>query len=94
LPTTREVRVRLQTTHGILHAQEQQHSREEIYQRYIDVFSKFPENQTEVVHRVAFGQFIIDHERVRRSPSAEPFDVVAIYELEQGLIKRLDFVRS
>jgi hypothetical protein len=47
-----------------------------------------------VVHRVAFGPFVIDHERVRRSPHVAAFDVVAIYTLRDGEITHLDFVRE
>jgi hypothetical protein len=80
--------------HGTLHAELQQHGREEIYKRYMEVFANFPENKTEVVQRIAFGAFVIDHERVRRSASSEPFNVAAIYTMQAGLIKRLDFVRE
>jgi uncharacterized protein (TIGR02246 family) len=80
--------------HGILHAETQQHGREAIYSRYLQFFADFPENQTVVVHRIAFGAFVVDHEVVRRSPSSEPINVVAIHEFESGLIKRLDFIRE
>jgi uncharacterized protein (TIGR02246 family) len=80
--------------HGTLHAEVQQHGREEIYQRYLEVFATYPENKTEVVQRIAFGKFVIDHELVTRSSSAEPFHVVAIYTLEAGLITRFDMVRE
>jgi uncharacterized protein (TIGR02246 family) len=80
--------------HGTLHAESQQHGREEIYRRYIEVFSNFPENKTEVIQRTAFGRFVVDHEVVRRSSQSEPFNVVAIYTLESGLIRRLDFIRE
>jgi hypothetical protein len=80
--------------HGTLHAELQQRGQEEIYRRYVDVFANFPENKTEVVQRTAFGQFVVDHELVQRSPASEPFNVVAIYTLEASLIKRLDFVRE
>jgi hypothetical protein len=80
--------------HGTLHAESQQRGREEIYHRYVEVFANFPENKTEVVQRTVFGSFVVDHELVRRSPASEPFNVVAIYTIEAGLIKRLDFVRE
>jgi hypothetical protein len=80
--------------HGLLHADLQQRGREEIYRRYVEVFANFPENRTEVVRRIAFGSFVIDHELVQRSLTSEPFNVVAIYTLGAGLIKRLDFVRE
>jgi hypothetical protein len=80
--------------HGTLHSELLQHGRKEIYQRYLEVFATYPENKTEVVQRIAFGQFVVDHELVTRSSSAEPFNVVAIYTLKDGLITRLDFVRE
>jgi hypothetical protein len=80
--------------HGVLHSETQQRSRQEIFERYIEVFGLYPENKTEVVHRIVFGSFVIDHEKVSRSSSSEPFDVVAIYTLVSGLISHLEFVRS
>lgn len=74
----------LDAVHGLLHDNAQQKSREEIYQRYIEVFAMYPENRTEVVHRIVFGNCVIDHEKVTRSKNAEPFDVVAINTLESG----------
>lgn len=64
-----------------------------IQRRYFNVFADYPDNRTEVLHRIAFGAFVIDHESVRRSAGSEPFEVVAIYTLRDGEIARLDFVR-
>jgi len=80
--------------HGNLHGAACQVGREAIYQRYVEVFGLYPGNRTEVVHRIAFDCFVIDHEKVRRSEDAEPFDVVAIYTLEGGRIKRAELVRK
>ena len=80
--------------HGKLHAETQQRGREEIFQRYVETFSMYPENRTEVVHRIAFGAFVVDYERVQRSPTATSFDVVAIYTVRNGLIERCEFVRE
>jgi uncharacterized protein (TIGR02246 family) len=71
-----------------------QQSREEIFGRYTEVFKTYPYNTTEVVHRIVIADWVIDHEKVRRSPEQEPFDVVAVYELADGVIKRLDFIRK
>lgn len=81
-------------THGDLNSDARQRGREEIYQRYVDVFAQYPENRTAVLHRIVLDRFVVDHEQVRRSPDAEPFEVVAIYTLDGGLIQRLDFVRK
>jgi uncharacterized protein (TIGR02246 family) len=80
--------------HGNLHATTFQIGPEAIYQRYVEVFALYPGNHTEVVHRIAFDDFVIDHEKVRRSSDAQPFDVVAIYTLEGGRIKRAELVRK
>jgi uncharacterized protein (TIGR02246 family) len=79
--------------HGNLNAADTLHGREAICARYVDVFKTYPENHSDVVQRIAYGPFVIDHERVRRSPTTEPFDVVAIYTMQDGLVARIDFVR-
>jgi hypothetical protein len=60
---------------------------------YAKVFGDFPHNKAEVLSRTAIGDKIIDHERVRRSPEAAPFEVLAIYSFAGGKISRVDFVR-
>lgn len=69
-----------------------QQSREEIFEFYENLFRESPANRTEVLYRIVIGDRVIDHERVR-TPDAEPFEVLTIYELEDREIKRLDFVR-
>lgn len=71
-----------------------QRGREAIYEYYKKVFLEFPENQTKVLHRIVIDNKVIDHEEVQRSASVIPFQVLAIYEMENGLIKRLDFIRN
>jgi hypothetical protein len=71
-----------------------QRGREEIYLYYQKLFREFPENQTKVLHRIVIDNKVIDHEEVRRSPEAAAFYVLAIYEIENGLINRLDFIRN
>jgi uncharacterized protein (TIGR02246 family) len=80
--------------HGTLHAETQQRGREQIVARYNEVFALHPENKTTVVHRIAFGAFVIDHEKVQRGASSEAFDVVAMYTLRDGFIARCEFVRA
>jgi hypothetical protein len=80
--------------HGILHSDDLDVGAEAIFRRYVEVFARFPQNGTEVVHRVVFDDVVVDHERVRRSPESEPFDVVAVNTIRGGKIIRLDFVRN
>lgn len=62
--------------------------------RYAKVFADFPENKVVLLGRIAVGNVVIDHERVIRSPSTEPFEVAAIYTLRGDKIARVDFVKS
>lgn len=71
-----------------------QKSREEIFDFYGKLFAEYPNNRTEVLHRIVIGNRIIDHERVKRNFDVEPFDVLTIYEIGNELIKRVDFVRE
>jgi hypothetical protein len=80
--------------HGTLHSDTQQRGRAQIEARYREVFATYPQNETSVMHRIAFGSFVIDHEKVRRSPASDAFDVVAIYTMRDGLIERCEFVRA
>ena len=61
--------------------------------KYQQVFVEFPQNHAELVNRVVVGARVIDHERVKRSPEAEPFEVAAIYTVADAKIVRVDFVK-
>lgn len=61
--------------------------------RYAKVFADYPENKAVLVGRLAVGNVVVDHERVSRSPTAEPFEVIAIYTVTDGKIRRVDFVK-
>ena len=63
-------------------------------ERYAKVFGDFPQNKVELVNRMVLGGTVMDHERVRRTPDAEPFDVIAIYTIAGGKIARVDFVKA
>jgi len=61
--------------------------------RYAKVFADFPSNKAVLVARIAIGNVVIDHERVLRTPTSEPFEVAAIYTIVDGKIRRVDFVK-
>ena len=65
----------------------------QIREKHVNLFKTFPNNKVELVNRVIVGATVIDHERVRREPDSEPFEVAAIYTIRDGLIVRVDFVR-
>ncbi|MFZ4121947.1 MAG: nuclear transport factor 2 family protein [Caulobacterales bacterium] len=61
--------------------------------RYATLFGNFPQNRAEALSRTVIGEKVVDHERVWRSPEAEPFEVFAVYSFGGGKITRVDFVR-
>ena len=62
--------------------------------RYGKLFAENPENHVVLLGRMAVGNVVIDHEEVRRSRSAAPFYVIAIYTVSNGKIARAEFVRA
>jgi hypothetical protein len=47
-----------------------------------------PDLHATVLHRIELGNKVIDHERIE-GVQEEPFELVVIYEIEQGLIQTL-----
>ncbi len=62
-------------------------------ERHLALWAQFPQNRADLLSRTVVAGRVLDHERVFRSPDAEPFEVVAIYSFENGLIARVDFIR-
>lgn len=62
-------------------------------ERHVGLWAQHPQNRAELLSRTVVAGRVLDHERVYRSPDAEPFEVVAIYSFEDGLIARVDFIR-
>jgi len=66
----------------------------EIRTRYRLRFSD-PKLHAEILRRIAFGRFVIDHERVVAAPPAEgTLEAVAMYEIEDGKIVRVTFLKN
>ena len=57
------------------------------------MFAEFPENRAEIITGYALGEFAVLHEKVYRSASAEPFEVMSIYSFEGDKCSRVEFVR-
>ena len=53
-----------------------------------------PNLRAEVIDRMVFGRFVIDHERIVAPPSTEVVEAVATYEIEDGKIIRVTFLRK
>lgn len=66
----------------------------EMRTRYQIRFSN-PNVHAEIIKRVAFGSFVVDHERVVAAPPAEgTLEAVAIYEIKDGKIVRVTFLSN
>ena len=57
------------------------------------MFAEFPENRAEIISGYELGEFAVLHERVYRSPTAEPFEVMSVYSFEGDKCSRVEFIR-
>ena len=57
------------------------------------MFAEFPENRADILSGYALGGYAVLHERVHRSSTSDPFEVMSIYSFEGGLCSRVEFVR-
>ena len=65
--------------------------RDEIHDRYGKMFRENPENKSILKGRMVQGNFVFDHEWITGRDSE--FQIVAIYEVHDGLIVRAWFAR-
>ena len=65
--------------------------RNEIHERYGKMFEENPENKSTLKGRMIQGNFVFDHEHITGRNGA--FEIVAIYEVKEGMIVRAWFVR-
>lgn len=57
------------------------------------MFAEFPENRADILQGYVLGEYVVLHERVFRSSTAEPFEVMSIYTFEGDKCSRVEFVR-
>jgi hypothetical protein len=57
------------------------------------MFAEFPENRAEIISGHTLGDYVVLHERVFRSSTVEPFEVMSIYSFEGEKCSRVEFVR-
>jgi hypothetical protein len=65
----------------------------EMRARYQRNFSN-PNVRAEILRRVTFGRFVIDHERVTAPPAKGELEAVAVYEVTEGKIVRVTFLEK
>ncbi len=57
------------------------------------MFAEFPGNRAEIINGYQLGDYAVLHERVYRSPTAEPFEVMSVYSFEGDKCSRVEFIR-
>jgi len=57
------------------------------------MFAEFPKNRADILKGYTLGEYAVLHEKVSRSPDAEPFEVMSIYSFEGDKCSRVEFVR-
>jgi len=68
--------------------------REKVREIYGDVFEHSPNLHTEVMQRIIIGNRVIDYETVRGRKGIEEMLFVAIYEVEDDMIRKAHFMRG
>jgi uncharacterized protein (TIGR02246 family) len=63
--------------------------REKIRETYGRMFTSTPAVHAEVTQRIVQGERVIDHEHLSGLPNGATATAVAIYEVKNGLIKRV-----
>ncbi|MBN2724410.1 MAG: nuclear transport factor 2 family protein [Deltaproteobacteria bacterium] len=69
-------------------------SRKELKKRYAIMFSKAKELHCEVVRRIVTGNFVIDEEIVKGIPGKGTVHATAIYEVLNGKIVKVWFIKE
>jgi len=60
---------------------------------YANMFEKIPDLNAKIVNRITIGNKVIDQEQVKGFGEGKDIHAVAIYEVKDGLIYRVDFLR-
>ena len=60
---------------------------------YADRFAQHPDLRGEVTERMIFGNVVIYRELLYELDTHEPVEIVAIYQIENDLIRRVWFIR-
>ncbi|MEL6969953.1 MAG: nuclear transport factor 2 family protein [Bacteroidota bacterium] len=64
---------------------------EEVYK---DIFDQSPNLHAHLENRIVFDNKVIDHEKVTGRKGVDFTEIVAIYEVTDGLISRVRFMRK
>ena len=60
---------------------------------YADLFARSPDLHSELVHRAVLGNRVIDHERITGREGGDVLELLMVYEVEDGGIRRAWSIR-
>ena len=60
---------------------------------YADLFARSPDLHSELMHRAILGNRVIDHERITGREGGEVLELIMVYEVEDGGIRRAWSIR-
>lgn len=67
---------------------------EELRKVYSEIFTNNPEMNAKILNRTVFGNFVLDLEYLTGRVNREPFQALAMYEVEGAVIKRVWFLKE
>jgi hypothetical protein len=68
--------------------------RDALRETYGKLFANAPELHCALLNRIVHGRCVVDHEEVTGIPGREQVHAVAIYEVEDGLIRKVWFLEE
>ncbi|MGC5327529.1 nuclear transport factor 2 family protein [Brevibacillus sp. SYSU BS000544] len=66
----------------------------ELREVYSEIFNSNPEMHCKIVNRTVFGKFVLDLEHLTGRVNREPFQALAMYEVEGNVITRVWFLKE
>ena len=64
-------------------------------ERYRHLFEHSPDLNCQLANRIALGQVVVDHERITgRMGEPEVLEILAVYDVADGLIRSIRFIRT
>jgi len=67
--------------------------RDRVAEIYKAVFKDSPLLNTKILNRIVMGDKVIDHEKITGRMSVNDFELIAVYEVKDGLIWKARFIR-
>jgi uncharacterized protein (TIGR02246 family) len=57
------------------------------------MFAEYPQNRAEILSGHQLGDYVVLYEKVWRSETTEPFEVMSVYSFEGDKVSRVEFIR-